>query len=60
MSDIGNKKSKPSKKLAANSIGYAVLVIGGLIAKFSLVMWFGIVGYTLIIFGIVILMALNE
>jgi len=60
MSDIESKESKSSKKLAVNSIGYTVLVIGGLIAKFSLVMWFGIIGYTLIVFGVVILVALNE
>lgn len=60
MSDIVSKESKSSKKLAVNSIGYGVLIIGGLIAKFSLLMWFGIIGYTLIVFGIVILMALNE
>ncbi len=60
MSGIESKKSKSSKKLAVNSIGYGVLVVGGLIAKFSLVMWFGIMDYTLVIFGIFILMALNE
>jgi len=56
-----SKKLKPSKQsLARSTPGYIVLIIGGLLVKFSLVMWLGIVGYTLMVFGIVIVVALNK
>jgi len=60
MDNSDKKGSKSPKNLALSSSGYAVLIIGGLIAKFSLIMWLGIIGYTLIVFGIVIILALNE
>jgi len=55
-----NTQGKKSKSIAISSSGYAVLIIGGLIAKFSLVMWLGIIGYTLILFGLVVILAFNE
>lgn len=56
-----HEKLKPSKQsLARSTPGYVVLIIGGLLVKFSLVMWLGIVGYTLMVFGIVITVALNK
>jgi hypothetical protein len=55
-----NTQGKKSKSIAISSSGYAALIIGGLIAKFSLVMWLGVIGYTLILFGLVVILAFNE
>jgi len=56
-----SEKLKPSKQsLSRSTPGYVVLIIGGLLAKFSLVMWLGIIGYTLMVFGIVIAVALSK
>ena len=55
------EKLKPSKKsLTRSTPGYVVLIIGGLLVKFSLVMWLGIVGYALMVFGIVMAVVLNK
>jgi hypothetical protein len=56
-----SEKQKTSKQ-SLNRIapGYVTLLVGGLLVKFSLVMWLGIVGYTLMVFGIVIVMALHN
>jgi hypothetical protein len=55
------EKLEPTKQsLSRSTPGYVVLLIGGLLVKFSLVMWLGIVGYTLMVFGIVIAVALNK
>ena len=55
-----NNESKPSKSWAISPLGYVALVVGGLLAKFALIMWLSVVGYTLIVFGLVIILALNE
>jgi len=56
-----SKEIKTSKQsLARSSLGYIVLIIGVLLVKFSLVMWLGIVGYTLMIFGVVIAATLSK
>ncbi len=56
-----SKKLIPARQnFFSSNPGYVVLIIGGLLVKFSLVMWLGIVGYTLMIFGIVIAVAFNK
>lgn len=54
-------KLKHSKQsLSRRTPGYAVLLIGGLLIKFYLVIWLGVIGYTLMIFCIDIAVALNK
>jgi len=60
MENTKNTEEVKPRSLAKNSFGYVALFIGGLIAKFSLVMWLGIIGYTLLIFGLLIVLASNE
>lgn len=43
-----------------NRIGMLLLVIGGLLVKFALVMSLGIVGYMLIVFGVLVIVTFHE
>jgi DNA-directed RNA polymerase subunit RPC12/RpoP len=57
---VSEKLKLYKKSLARSTPVYIVLIIGVLLVKFSLVLWLGIVGYTLMVFGLVIAVALNK
>lgn len=49
-----------SKTKTGLSIGAALAVVGGLMAKFAIYYWLGIAGYLLLVFGIVLIMTFTN
>lgn len=53
-------ESAASKSWSIHPIGAALLILGGLLVKLALILWLSVVGYILIVFGVVTILSLNQ